>query len=155
MPLQDELRGMKASALRERAAAEGIDAARIAAARDQENAKAALIGLILEHHTHLDVGQLRSMKKSALLSRAQSDGVNKAALDDARDMDDDNENNEAVIALIIAQAAAAPAAASKDKEEDPRCEDIREIRGSAEPQRAAHRGSCGRRRTCRRRECTT
>ena len=130
-PLQDELRGMKASALRGRAAAEGIDDGRIEAARDQENAKAGLVALIMEHHTHLDVGQLRSMKKSALLERAKADGVDDAAIRDARDVDDDNENNEAVIALIIAQAAAAPAAASKDKEEDPRCEGIREIQGSA------------------------
>ena len=116
MPLlHDELRGMKASALRGRAAAEGIDDGRIEAARDQENAKAGLVALIMEHHTHLDVGQLRSMKKSALLERAKADGVDGTAIDDARDVDEDNGNNEAVIALIIAQAAVL-----KEKEDEER-----------------------------------
>ena len=82
-PLQDELRGLKASALRQRAAAEGIDQARIAKARDAESAKAAYIALILEHHTELDMAALRAMKKSALIARARADGVDGDAIDNA------------------------------------------------------------------------
>ena len=85
-PLQDELRGLKASALRQRAAAEGIDRARISAARDAENAKAAYIALILEHHTKLDMVALRAMKKPALIARARADGADDDAIDDARDV---------------------------------------------------------------------
>ena len=85
-PLQDELRGLKASALRQRAAAEGIDQARIAKARDAENAKAAFIALILEHHTEVDVAALRAMKKPALIARAHADGADDDAIDDARDV---------------------------------------------------------------------
>ena len=58
MPLQDELRGLKVSALRERAAADGIAQGDIQAAWEKDDIKPALVALILEHVSDLDVGAL-------------------------------------------------------------------------------------------------
>eukprot|EP01046_Picozoa_sp_COSAG06_P077080 COSAG06_NODE_24911_length_649_cov_1.205455_1_plen_79_part_10 len=78
MPLQDELRGLKVSALRERAAADGIAQGDIQAAREKDDIKPALVALILEHVSDLDVGALRKLTKSALRQRAEADGVTEA-----------------------------------------------------------------------------
>eukprot|EP01046_Picozoa_sp_COSAG06_P117149 COSAG06_NODE_64197_length_260_cov_0.639752_1_plen_86_part_11 len=86
MPLQDELRGLKVSALRERAAADGIAQADIQAARDKDDVKPALIALILEHASDLDVGALRKLTKSALHQRAKADGVTEADFTVAREI---------------------------------------------------------------------
>ena len=58
--LQDELRELKIPALRARAADDGIDNARIEVARDEENAKGALVALILGSTTAFTPAACRS-----------------------------------------------------------------------------------------------
>ena len=98
--LQDELRELKIPALRARAADEGIDNARIEAARDDEDdAKGALIALILEKASALDVAALRAMKKPELRAKAAELGVPEEEIEAARDEDDEK---EAVLRLSMA-----------------------------------------------------
>ena len=104
MPLHHELAGLAVRELHERASAAGIHADRLEEALDEEDSKAALVALILEQATTLDVAALRAMKKPELRAHAAEKGVPPDKIKAARLEDDEK---EAVLRLIFAHADAA------------------------------------------------
>ena len=125
MTLGAQLEPLSVRELRDRAAADGADGDRVEAALDEEDAKAALIALILEKATRLDVEALRSMKKPQLRTHASEQGVPAQDLEAARLEDDEK---QVLIRILIARAdAQGPGEAPSDE----RYEDIREIQGPA------------------------
>ena len=125
MTLGAQLEPLSVRELRDRAADDGADGDRVEAALDEEDAKAALIALILEKATRLDVEALRSMKKPQLRTHASEQGVPAQDLEAARLEDDEK---QVLIRILIARAdAQEPGEAPADE----RYEDIREIQGPA------------------------
>eukprot|EP01045_Picozoa_sp_COSAG04_P008881 COSAG04_NODE_501_length_13363_cov_9.158137_9_plen_1203_part_00 len=123
MTLGAQLEPLSVRELRDRAAADGADGDRVEAALDEEDAKAALIALILEKATRLDVEALRLMKKPQLRTHASEQGVPAQDLEAARLEDDEK---QVLIRILIARAdAQGPGEAPSDE----RYEDIREIQG--------------------------
>jgi hypothetical protein len=91
--LRTELGMMRISALRKRAEHDGADEQTIEDAEDSDDAKAALIELIVELEDGdsrlVDLwAELAGMKKSALRKRAHALGVDEQTLEDAEDSDD-------------------------------------------------------------------
>eukprot|EP01047_Picozoa_sp_COSAG01_P091708 COSAG01_NODE_23251_length_822_cov_1.073306_1_plen_134_part_10 len=92
-----ELRTLTVRALRERAAAEGVDAARVEEARDGGDPQVELARLIAEHMITVAASQARfdglrselaDLNVGALRKRAHCDGVAPTAIEEARDGDD-------------------------------------------------------------------
>ena len=106
--LRAELGALKPGALSRRARAEGVDEERVTEALDCDDARAALIDLILEHSPAADEAagtlraELQGMRLKALKARAAGEGVGAEALLDADDADDVKEE---VIRLILERAA--------------------------------------------------
>ena len=81
----------KLSALKKRAASNGVGADRLEAANDSEDRKASIIQLILEAASGTDESrraQLLGEKLSALTKQAAAAGASEEALDDADDAED-------------------------------------------------------------------
>jgi hypothetical protein len=77
----EELRAMKAPALRERAVAAGVSPAVVEAARDAENQKGELIGLMLEQEANMnELAAAEAVKRAA----AEREAKLKAELENAR-----------------------------------------------------------------------
>ena len=120
--LDAELRGLRPSQLSQKAAALGVDAARIEEAEDAEDACAALIALVLATSEAEDPereaiaaarAELGGMKLSELKRRGRAAGVSKADLDEAGDGDAPKLSIvELILARRPAQDAAPPAAAA-------------------------------------------
>jgi len=117
--LRDELATLKPSALRKRAAQDGIDAVKIKEAKDSDSPKDALIELIVAasvtDSTPNDASlqalrdELSGLKPSELEERALAAGVDEDQIDDAVDGD---APKETLIELIVAAGAATAGAAS-------------------------------------------
>ena len=103
--------GMKVSALRKRATADGVDEVAMEEAADGGNEKQALIDLIAARDSTRDDSALRtelsSMKPSALRKKAVAAGVDEAAMEQAADGDD--EKSALVELLLAAEPVSQPA----------------------------------------------
>ena len=124
--LSKELATLKISALQKRAAAEGVDAARVEEAVDSDEAKPDLIALIVEavvasggeadEQAKVVAAlkeELATLKISALQKRAASEGVDAGRVEEAVDGD---EAKPDLIALIIEVVSAAKTAAKTRSE---------------------------------------
>ena len=107
-----ELLAMKLSALKREARGAGVAADLLDAAVDGENPRAGLIDLILSAAPAPDAAdgplraELAGMRLSALSKRAEQEGADASAVEDAEDSDDPK---LALISLICERVAASPA----------------------------------------------
>eukprot|EP01046_Picozoa_sp_COSAG06_P022340 COSAG06_NODE_1727_length_8571_cov_31.340770_2_plen_701_part_00 len=126
--MQGELQSLTNKELKERAAAAGISAQKIEAARDEEEPKPALIALIVAHHedaaskAKAQHDKLQSLTNKELKERAAAAGISAQKIEAARD---EEEPKPALIALILSAEADAPTtAAGKAKKKAMKVKDI-------------------------------